>query len=283
MKKIVFFFITIICINLQSCADYVDDNAVPSGNNSSAGGSGNGSGGNNGGGNNGGGSMTISANLPVKIFSYLATTSIKYDNKDRISEISNLNENGKLGYYSNAYLTYSNDTLKNISYVSDYTGNPVTTIYNFSYSLNTISIEKLSEGSSRIEQVSIDNNERVTKVEEKDNVLSRSYSYDTKGNISMLKYSYSQLEVSFNYDNKTGIFEKVNLPQWLKQYICFTFINATMSFSMINNPVNSTRNQGSILKYSYFYQFNSNGYPEYVAHEEENHFNGYTYQIEYSK
>lgn len=278
MKKILLFLTTIICINLQGCANYADDSIVPLGNNSGGGGPGNGSGG-----NNGGGSSTISANLPVKFFSYLETTSIKYDSKDRISEISYLNENGKLGYYSNAYLTYSNDTLKNISYVSDYSGKPVNTSYNFSYDLNEISIEKLSEGSIKIEQLFIDNNERVVKVEEKDNVLSRSYSYNTKGNITMIKYSYSQFEVSFDYDTKNGIFEKVNLPQWLKQYICFTFINPTMSFSMINNPVSSTTNQGGILNYSYFYKFNNNGYPEYLAHEEENHFNGYTYQIEYSK
>lgn len=266
MKKITLLLMIIMCVCFQNCENHTEDNVVPSGNNPGSGGNGN------------GGGTKMTANLPVKIYSYEAVTTIEYDSQNRFSNILYLNQDGPFGYYSNTFLTYSNDTLKQIKTDSNYNKEQVTTIFDLSYALDTIFIRNQNNGN--VEKIAISKNNQM--VYRKNGLGTASFTYDAKGRVLTGEHLEIQLVTTYSYDSTNGVFKNVNLPSWTKHYLA-GIIAGTIFNNCENNVKYISSNFNSVSPVTYYYQYNSNNYPEYVGTSIDGVFQGYSYQIEYSK
>src|SRR5690606_14781463 len=249
MKRLLFFvFIVINFINLESCANYVDDNVTPKGNNN-GGGSGNNSGGNSGGGNN----NSSIPNLPIKITrDYKRYETFKYDNKGRIVQQNMISD---IYYLRKMFIKYSNDTIVSIKKFDEWFYND-TIYYKFIYSGNTIRYDyATSNGSvSGYNIMTLDNNCVLLKDDYR--YVKREYFYDSNKNLIKIKVVNQEVNYSY-FANTNGVFKNVNMPQWF----FYSVFNTRVTNSIFNNMSKAIGQTNIYDTINYRYQYNKDGYP----------------------
>ena len=250
-------FFTCSLFTFQSCADYNDDNTMPSGNNNGGGSSGNGSGNNNGGGNN-----TNNANLPIKIKTSGYTIDLKYDNNDRFIEVIRKESNGSFNLKVN--LNYSSDTLKSIValYYNDMSKNTT----NFNYKNDTIYAVRSYEGATTkiTDKLSVNKQGMLLNIKGHYKTNDRYFNNDSSGNIIL--FNNNGHEGILTYDSYNGVFSNVKLPFWVKAYVTAYYIHPSLNYNYANNVVSINYNSNNWTDEKFLYTFNKDNYPIQVSH-----------------
>lgn len=275
MKKLLLVaFIACSLMNLQSCANYGDDNVAPSGGGNNGGGNnggGNNGGGNNGGGNNGGGGNTTTANLPVKITTGDDIIEFKYNNDDRFTQIT---KKRKGSLYEKTDFEYSGDTLK---FVKKLGVNESYTV-DFNYSKDTVFITRNSSNKEYEEKYIIDNQGSLLEIKSYSTTFNRIFNNDSNGNI--IFFNNNGHQANLKHDNKNGIFKNVKLPYWAKAYIAAYYIHSSINYNYSNNVVNVDYVSNAWNDEHFTYSYNKDNFPSQVYHS---YSSSVAFQIEYSK
>ncbi|MCL2040524.1 MAG: hypothetical protein FWG84_00610 [Bacteroidales bacterium] len=90
-------------------------------------------------------------------------------------------------------------------------------------------------------------------------MLSTTYSYDSKNNAIKVSNKFER-ETSITYEDKSGIYSGINMPQW---FLMFDYATFRYPFHVVNNPLQIEKTQnGSSSIYTYNYEtYNEKNYP----------------------
>ena len=270
MKKLLLIaFIACSLMNLQSCANYGDDNVAPSGGGNNGGG--NNGGGNNGGGNNGGGVNTTTANLPIKITIGDDLIEFKYNNDDRFTQIT---KKTKGSLYEKTDFQYSGDTLK---FIKKNGANESYTV-DLKYSKDTVFITRNTSNKKYTEKYIIDNQGRLLEIKSYSTTFNRIFNNDSNGNI--IFFNNNGHQGNLKYDNKNGVFKNVKLPYWTKAYIVAYYVSFSLNYNYSKNVVNVDYVSNAWNDEHFSYSYNKDNYPIDIYHSYS--FTA-AFQIEYTK
>lgn len=198
--------------------------------------------------------------IPVKIYGEKngGITSFTYDDDNRIINCSYSFENGgKLSKYSEYTIEYDdNDNINRVVYqIID--GD--TFIYTMTYEESCI----IMKDKFYTSYIYIDSQNRVLKVSQSNNSneeLYFNYDYDNKGNL--IRHDINGIYYSYSYDERNGIFNCVNTPQWFlvfmlnKEYHISNNCNEITTYYLDENGDKKLRTTFELT-----YTYNDNGYP----------------------
>ena len=182
-------------------------------------------------------------------------TKYEYDNKNRITKISEYHESGDLGEEST--LVYNgNDLVKhNLSYI----------IHEYEKDGNSITIRSRFKDNEDYEdeysEIDLSINGNIISCYYKNQsgvLLDRSFQYtcDENGNLIKLNSNSGHITIKYEYDTKNAPFIHCNTPKWWMQYNSLQIKNNIIKQSEENSDIGE-----DIFKHEYVYEYDDAGYP----------------------
>ena len=200
-----------------------------------------------------GGSIETDKMLPLEIIcsnddGLYDVTKFLYDNKNRIVKAEWYNEKTLYSVQDYAYDRFGK--LASITYNGG-------SNFSFVYSKNLVTV--YTSGTIQLLLHELQNDLLINDYEK--DMLVTTYSYDSKNNAIKVSDKLFKREKSITYEDKSGIYSGINMPQWFLMFDYATFWR--YPFHVVNNPLHIEKIQdGSSSTYTYSYEsYNEKDYP----------------------
>jgi len=190
-------------------------------------------------------------------YSYSFTYCYSYDNRNRIIRIEEFYDNGTS--YIQDFNYDAKGRLVGISVDGDYG-------FTFSYVDNYVFIYLCGEEFAKFE-VKNDRLIKVYELDEGEEELILTVSYDSRGNVTRIVNDYRG-EMFVNYENKRGIYSGINMPSW---FLVIDFATeGDLWFHTVNNPltIKDVYENRTYLT-TYLYEDYDNDYPTKIIVKED--------------